>query len=114
MNISLNDAGALCVSMEAQEGLKAGDLCKITGNCKVGKAAAGDVAFGLVKLVRDGVATVQVEGYAKLPYSGTAPGLGYTTLAADNAGGMKSVSTGGKAYFVCEVDTTAGRLGLLL
>lgn len=114
MSISLHELDARCVSMAAAAGLEVGDLCKISAAKTVAKTASGDVPFGLVVGLRGGVATVQMGGYVTLPYSGTAPTVGFGKLAADGSGGMKTVSSGGRDYFICEVDAVAGTVGLFL
>ena len=46
-------------------------------------------------------------GFVTVSYTGTAPDVGWTALAADGEGGVKSVTTGGRAYLVADADTTA-------
>lgn len=49
------------------------------------------------------------------PYSGTAPAVGYATLAADAAAGkVKTVTSGGAQYLVIKVDTAAGTVGFIM
>ena len=51
-------------------------------------------------------------GFAVLPYSGTAPTVGFATLAADsNADATASAS--GREVLVTEVDATAKTVGVL-
>ena len=54
---------------------------------------------------KGGYAGVQVKGFVKTPYSGTAPALGYTALAADGNGGVKAAPSG-PLRLVLELDTT--------
>jgi len=52
---------------------------------------------------RDGkVCSVVLGGLVRLPFSGTAPGLGWTALAADGQGGVTAGS--GREYLVVDVD----------
>ena len=56
---------------------------------------------------------MQVKGFVKTPYSGTAPALGYTALAADGNGGVKAASSG-PLRLVLELDTTKKTVGFCL
>ena len=114
MSISLHELDARCVTLAAAASLEVGDLCKLSTNRTAAKTASGEVPFGPVVGLRGGAAVVQMGGYVTLPYSGTAPAVGYGLLAADGNGGMKTVESGGKHYFICEVDTTAKTVGLFL
>ena len=53
--------------------------------------------------VRNGIAGVQLHGFAEVDYTGTAPGLGYVNLAANGSGGVKVLSNG-RACLVVSVD----------
>ncbi len=53
------------------------------------------------------------KGFVKTPYSGTAPALGYTALAADGNGGVKAASSG-PLRLVLELDTTKKTVGFCL
>lgn len=58
---------------------------------------------------------VKTAGYVELGYSGTAPAVGYATLAADAAAGkVKTVTSGGAQYLVIKVDTAAGTVGFIM
>jgi len=93
---------------------------KISANKKVADAANGDIFAGIAVNFRPGVAGsgfagVQTAGYAELPFSGTAPALGYKELAADGAGGVKAVTAGtGRVYLVVNADANAKRIGFIL
>lgn len=77
-------------------------------------AAAADAAFCGVSCGGDGACTgVQLGGYVSLPYSGTAPAVGYGKLAADGAGGVKT-NASGREYLILTVDTTRKTVGFLL
>ena len=65
--------------------------------------------------VRTGAALAEQAGYVELGYSGTAPAVGYATLAADAAAGkVKAVTTGGAQYLVIKVDAAAGTVGFIM
>lgn len=56
-----------------------------------------------------------IDSYVELGYSGTAPAVGYATLAADAAAGkVKAVTTGGAQYLVIKVDAAAGTVGFIM
>ena len=69
-------------------------------------------AAGTAEL-RFGTAGVTMGGYVELHYTGAAPTVGYTALAADGSGGVK-VLEGGREYLVVSVDTEAQTVGLFL
>jgi len=70
--------------------------------------------MGVLKQVdaADGVASVQVEGYVTVPYTGTIPGIGHKELVANGAGGVKTPTTPGTGifYWVVDGDATAGTI----
>jgi len=77
-----------------------------------------DKFMGVLKQIDagDGVATVQVEGYVTLPYTGTAPGVGHKELVANGAGGVKTPATAGTGiyYWIVDGDATAQTVTLKL
>ncbi len=114
MAISFNAIGQSHVSFSAAESAKAGQVCKLTANGTVGACAEGESFCGVVTDVRGGVAAVTMSGFVELPYTGTAPAVGYQTLAADSAGGVKTVTTGGRSLLVVQVDSANGTVGVFL
>lgn len=101
------------VTFAAAEGFDGSQPCKLTANGTVGACAAGDEFVGVAGVTREGIVGVAMGGFVTLPYSGTAPALGYGTLAADGNGGVKTASTGRRCC-VAEVDTVAKTVGLFL
>lgn len=91
----------------------AGKLVKISGNGEVSACSEGEVFAGACISAGTEFAAVQLRGFVKLPYSGTAPNLGFSKLSADADGGIKADSTG-REYLVVEVDTSASIAGLFL
>ena len=61
----------------------------------------------------DGYLSVQLTGYVSLPYSGTAPAVGYGNLSADSGGGVKT-SVSGREYLILDIDTVRNTIGFLL
>lgn len=89
-----------------------GSIVSITANGTVGVSSDSAVFSGIVRSVRDGYAAVQVSGYIEVPYTGTAPALGYTSVVANGDYGIKSGS--GRNAIVVEVDTKKKTCGMLL
>ncbi len=104
MKAAFEEIGYLAVTF-AQTGCAAGKVCKLGGNAAVAPCAAGDKFCGIAQSIRGGYAAVQVEGFAEVPYTGTAPGVGYVSLCADGSGGVKTGA--GREYLVVNVDTAA-------
>lgn len=59
------------------------------------------------------IVAVQYRGFVTVKYTGTAPTLGYCSLAADSPTKVK-VSEGAKSYLVVDVDTSAATACILL
>ena len=76
-------------------------------------SANGAVFSGVIAGVRDELVTVQYRGFVTLPYTGTAPAVGYANLAANGSGGVKTAS-GGRSLLVVSVDPTAATVCVLL
>ena len=81
-------------------------VVKISGNGEVSACADGDKFCGVViSISRDGQAcAVAMGGMVTVPYTGAAPALGWTGLAADGNGGVKAAE--GHEYMVVDVDDT--------
>ena len=114
MGICFDAIGEKYVTFLAGEGAEKGKACKVSANDTVDVCDDGDVFCGVISECRDGCAAVIMGGYAELPYSGTAPEVGYALLAANGAGGVKAVTSGGKSCLVVHVDETAQTVGLFL
>ena len=133
MSISFGGIGELSVTFEADSGVKTGWPVKIGGSGKVYACEEGERFCGIAAGVsEDGYATVQIRGFVKCKYTGTAPALGFEHLVADGSGGVKkdagktnsftdassqSVSltryTGGE-YMTAELDTTGKTVGIYM
>ena len=114
MNISLNGYGTGYVTLEAAEGLTEGVMAKISANHTAAAAGDGEAFIGPVLSVRDGLALVQLSGICTVPYTGTAPTLGYDMLAAGASGGIRTTETGGRTVLVTAVDASAMTAEILL
>ncbi len=111
MKAAFEEIGHLAVTF-AQAGCAPGKVCKVSQNGAVTPCIAGEKFCGKAEWIRNGFAAVQVEGFAELTYTGTAPGLGFVSLCADGLGGVKTGS--GKEYLVVSVDTAAKNVTIKL
>ncbi len=114
MTVSFEGTGQKIVTFEAADGVTAGMPVKMSENRKVAAAAAGDIFCGVaLDAAEDGFASVVLGGFVTLPYTGTAPSVGYVKLAADGSGGV-TVGDKGRDYLVTEADTAAGTAGFYI
>lgn len=104
MKTCFEDIGHMSATFAAQGG-ESGKVCRVSGNGEVAVCAEGEDFCGVLEAVRKGFAAVQLHGFVTLPYSGTAPALGYQALVADSNGGIKSGGT--REYLVVRVDEAA-------
>lgn len=110
-DICLQGYNSRYITMLADGEIAPGDLVVMSGNNTVKKAASGKFV-GVAHAIRGGYVLVQTGGYAVLPYSGTAPTVGFATLAADsNADAVADAS--GREVLVTEVDAAAQTAGVL-
>lgn len=111
MSISYQGIGQWCATF-ACSSMTEGKVVKIgSSNETVAACSAGDNFCGVVTSVaHDGSAcSVQLGGFVTVGYSGTAPGLGFSSLVANAAGGVAAAGEGqtGRSYLVVSVDTAA-------
>ena len=81
MTVSFMGWKERAATFEADEELKAGSVAKVSGSGEVSACSAGDKFAGIVLSCRGGFAAVQLEGYAEVPYTGTAPSAGYQPVS---------------------------------
>lgn len=105
MHVSFEEIGRMSVTLPAGT-CKAGQVCKVNASGKADTCAAGDKFCGVAETIRGSIAGVQLHGFVTLPYTGTAPTMGYVTLSANGSGGVK-VDTNGASYLTVQVNTTA-------
>ena len=111
MKVSFEGVGEQVLSFNKASGVTKGALVKMSAN----STDAGDRFMGVCIASGDAFAEIKTAGYVELGYSGTAPAVGYATLAADAAAGkVKTVTTGGAQYLVIKVDTAAGTVGFIM
>jgi hypothetical protein len=106
MNIAFDGIREVVVTFLATEDTQAGDLVKISDQGTVAPCQAGDKFCGQVLSVEDGAAAVQMGGFLTVNCASGCPALGYVTLAADGAGGVKTADTG-REVLVVATDTNA-------
>ena len=114
MKVSFEGVGEQVLSFKKASGVEKGALVKMSANATVDKCSAGDRFMGVCIAAGDAFAEVKTAGYVELGYTGTAPAVGYATLAADTAGKVKTVTTGGAQYLVIKVDTSTGTVGFIM
>jgi hypothetical protein len=86
---------------------------KISAAGAVAGAPADSVFCGVSAGGGGGHVTIQLTGYVSLPYTGSAPALGYAKLLANGSGGVKAASSG-REYLVLDADTVRQTVGFLL
>ena len=122
MAISFEAIAERYVTFLAAESAAEGKLCKVTANGTVGACAGGDDFCGVITQVRNGAASVLMGGFVKLPYTGTAPALGFSALVADGTNGVRVPAAAteskpaetGRSHLVVSVDTANKTVGLFL
>lgn len=102
--LSFSGIGEAEATFRVSGQVKRGQVVKLSGGGEVSPCQAGDTVFGVVKTVGDGCAAVQVRGFSQVS-TASELSVGSTTLAADGDGGVKTVTTGGKACWVVDNDT---------
>lgn len=103
MKVCFEDIGHMSATFAVASG-EAGVPVRLSGNAAVAPCADGEVFCGVLESCRGGFGGVQLHGFVTLPYTGTAPTLGYNTLVGNGSGGVK-VATGGRSLLVVSVDT---------
>ena len=113
MSVSFEGVGQVCATFLG-DGLTEGHVVKLTGNGTVGNCDAGDPFCGVAICCKDDACTVQVCGFITVGYSGSAPAVGWTALAADGNGGVKADGDDCRKLPVVDVDATAETVTILL
>lgn len=106
MSISFHGIGQVCATFLGKA-ISEGHVVKMSDHGVAAACADGNDFFGVAMCCKDDACSVQVAGFVTVGYSGTAPSVGWATLAANGAGGVKTVSDGGRSYLIVSVDTTA-------
>ena len=115
MKVSFGGIGESVATFYNSEsaGASAGNLVKVSGNGEVAACANGNAICGLCISADDNFAAVQISGFVKATYSGTAPVLGHVKLSAAGGNVVKADSSG-REYLVIELDAAAKTVGFIL
>lgn len=103
-----NETATFKTSAEMEQGTPV----TISANGAVAAATDGTAFCGIVDNCDGKYAAVQIYGEVTANYTGTAPSLGYTKLAASGVG--VKYSEAGREYLVISVDETAGTVTFLM
>ena len=117
MKISYRGIGQMCATFACGDTMAEGKPVKVSADSTAAVCAAGDAFCGVCAAVgRAGDAcSVQLRGFVTVPYTGTAaPAVGYSRLAANGTGGIKTGAETDRAYLVVQVDTTAKTATIML
>ncbi len=112
MSISFKGFNEQILTFKVQGEIENGSLVKMSDSATVVPCENGDDFVGIAVHVHGSIASVQVGGYASLPYSGSAPALGRCTISAADSAQIKS--GGDKTVTVIELDETNSTAGILL
>ena len=115
MKVSYEGIGALYATFSCGA-LTEGAPVRVSAAGTAAACGKGNEIAGVVKAVSRGkdACSVQLRGFVTLPYSGTAPSLGYNALVADGSGGGKVSDSSARQRLVVEVDAAAGQVTFLL
>jgi hypothetical protein len=91
-------------------GTDEGKPAKISDNKTAALAADGDEFYGTIQSISEdeAVCVIKNRGIITLPYTGTAPSVGYGDLVANGAGGVKKGAGTNQMFWIFDVDTTNG------
>lgn len=109
--VSFEGIGELAATFYHDEANKGAPVAMSGSGC-VKNCASGEAFIGVCSNVNAMTAQVQLHGYVRLPYTGTAPAVGFSALAADGNGGV--TAGGSRTYLVLDVDTTDAVVGFML
>ncbi len=112
MSISYGGVGYLAVTMPAGNCVE-GQTCTLDAEGRAAGCLNGSMFCGIVDRVEDSMASVQLEGFVEVSYSGAAPTTGLIALAANGSGGVV-INSNGRVYLVVSVDATEKKLVMKL
>lgn len=107
--VSFEGIGEVRATFYAGEGVKVGQVVKLSGDSAVSACAAGEKFFGVVTSVNGGCAGVLVDGFAQVNCGDSTVTVGEVSLTADGNGGVKKAGTGDKSRdYLVVADDGAG------
>jgi len=92
--VSFEGIGEVAATFYAEDGVKAGEVVKLSADSTVSACADGDRFCGVALGAREGCAGVQIGGLAQVKCDDAAVAPGYVLLCADGAGGVKKADSG--------------------
>lgn len=115
MKLSYEGIGQMCATFACEATMTEGAPVKLTESGKAEVCAAGENLCGVCAAVGHGgdACSVQVGGFVKLSYSGSAPTVGFGKLTADGACGVKTASSG-REYLIAQVDPAEKTVTIML
>ncbi len=113
MAVSFQSIAQQCATFYADEGIATGIPCMMEENNKVCPCDTAEPFIGVILDQRAGLATVALTGFVEVTFSGTAPTLGYCSMAANGNGGVQCLE-GEKKYLVVSVDENSSKAVIML
>lgn len=113
MKISLNGYGENIATFKFTSLVAQGQPVTMEENFTVRPCAESESFIGMAIDANGEYASVQLDGYVRFGYSGTAPSVGICKLAADGNGNV-CVNDNGREFIVTDVDTDNGTVGIIL
>ena len=101
--VGFDGIGSMVITVK-DGGVVLSEPCCFVGGKAMVKAEEAEAFQGICLWQRDGIAGVQVDGFVTLPYTGTAPAVGFDILAADGNGGVRTAASG-KSRMIVDVDS---------
>ncbi len=101
------------VTLYSDSDITPGMTVALTADSTGAIPASGEKFCGVCTDVRGRYITVALKGYAEASYSGTAPTVGYNTLAGDGKGNA-AVNDNGRELLVASVDTAGKKFAVIL
>ena len=114
MSVSFNGFSEKLLTFKNASAITAGYPVKVSANNTVAACSAGDSFCGFAVESDSAYASVKIGGVVTAQYSGTAPAVGYATLAAAASGKVSVPASGGRQFLVLAVDSTAGTVTFIL
>ena len=112
MSISFKGLGENVITFKTTNAV-AGEPVTISANERVTKSTSGETFCGVAVSVSEDYAAVQISGFVELPYSGTAPTVGYNTFVANGNGGVRTNTTG-RTLLVVNVNSSTSKVVAML
>ena len=107
--VSFEGVGEVAATFYAEEGVRLGQVVKVSGDSTVAPCGAGERFCGVAASVRGGCAGVQTGGFATVRCADSTVTVGYVSLTADGSGGVRKAGAGDRGQeFLVAADDGAG------